>query len=270
MLKHIKEIAIGFGIYVFYIIAGSFMMQTLPDLWGHFLWQFVGIGIGFLYLRLKNRKEQIIHDFFPTGSQVFLFGLLLTLVWIIGQSLAFSIITNSGDRSFEQYQQTLGVNPLLYLLTSLVFAPISEELIFRGVLYQSFRDHMGHPLVASLFVSGLFALSHGTLVHLFVGIGVSLLSIIVYEMTGKIKYCIITHALHNFLATALSGMIPVFPFMYDLDIMLGFASLVIGFLIGILVRVYQKQRIVKEEIINIEEFGGNAYVKKIEEEKENA
>lgn len=267
MLKHIKEISIGFGIYVFYILIGSLMMQMLPDLWGHFLWQFVGIGFGFFYLYWKKQKEQIIHDFFPTGKQVLLFGLLLTLVWIVGQSLAFSIITNSGDRSFEQYQQTLGVNPLLYLLTSLVFAPISEELIFRGVLYRSFRDHMGHPLVAGLFVSCLFALSHGTAVHLFVGMGVSLLSIIVYEMTGKIIYCIITHALHNFLVTALSGIIPVFPFMYDLNIMVILATLISGLLIGILVRVYQKQRIVKEEII--EEFGGNAYVKKVEDKKED-
>lgn len=89
-------------------------------------------------------------------------------------------------------------------------------------------------------------------------------------MTGKIKYCIITHALHNFLATALSGIIPVFPFMYNLDIMVLLAALVSGLLIGILVRVYQKQRIVKEEFINIEEFGGNAYVKKVCEEKKNA
>lgn len=86
-------------------------------------------------------------------------------------------------------------------------------------------------------------------------------------MTDKIKYCIITHALHNFLATALSGIIPVFPFMYDLNIMVGLAALVIGLFIGILVRVYQNQRMVKEEII--EEFGGNAYVKKVEDKKEN-
>lgn len=87
-------------------------------------------------------------------------------------------------------------------------------------------------------------------------------------MTDKIKYCIITHALHNFLATALSGIIPVLSFMYDLNIMVGLSALVIGLFIGILVRVYQNQRMVKEEII--EEFGGNAYVKKVEDKKENA
>lgn len=86
-------------------------------------------------------------------------------------------------------------------------------------------------------------------------------------MTDKIKYCIITHALHNFLATALSGIIPVLSFMYDLNIMVGLSALVIGLFIGILVRVYQNQRMVKEEII--EEFGGNAYVKKVEDKKEN-
>lgn len=89
-------------------------------------------------------------------------------------------------------------------------------------------------------------------------------------MTGNITYCVITHALHNFLATFISGIIPVFPFMLDLDIMVGLAGLVVGLLIGILVRVYQNQKVVKEEVISIEEFGGNAYVKKVEEEKENA
>lgn len=89
-------------------------------------------------------------------------------------------------------------------------------------------------------------------------------------MIGNITYSIITHALHNFLATALSGIIPVLSFMYDLKIMVGLAALVVGLLIGILVRVYQSQKVVKEEVIYIEELRGNAYVKKIEEEKEKA
>ena len=89
-------------------------------------------------------------------------------------------------------------------------------------------------------------------------------------MTGNITYCVITHALHNFLATAISGIIPVLPFMYDLNIMVGLAALVVGVLIGILVRVYQNQKVIKEDVISIEEFVGNAYVKKVEEEKENA
>lgn len=81
-------------------------------------------------------------------------------------------------------------------------------------------------------------------------------------MTGNITYCVITHALHNFLATAISGIIPVLPFMYDLNIMVGLAGLVVGLLIGILVRVYQNQKVIKEDLIFIEEFGKNAYVKK--------
>lgn len=124
------------------------------------------------------------------------------------------------------------------MLISLVFAPISEEFVFRGILYRSLRDRAKYPLISALIVSFIFAVAHGTIVHLFVGFSVSLVGIILYERTGKISYSVFSHLIHNFLATGLSGLIPVMGFMYNLTLMIFIGISFILILIYLLYRTY--------------------------------
>ena len=86
---------------------------------------------------------------------------------------------------------------LLVLVTAYsVFAPLFEEILFRGFLYRNMRDRVG-PMVALIGSSLLFAVAHldaQNMIPLF-GIGLSLG--ILYEKTGSLLVPICVHGLWN-------------------------------------------------------------------------
>jgi hypothetical protein len=80
-------------------------------------------------------------------------------------------------------------------------APVTEEIIFRSVLYLPLRSKAG-PLAAALIVSLAFASVHfytWGLLHLFV-IGMTLVA--VFETTGTLLGPIVVHGAYNALAVA--------------------------------------------------------------------
>lgn len=276
-MKNIKKLSLGLFIFLAYVFLGGILIKVFPGLWGVFVWHLSGIAVGVLYLNRNSAIKWWQGSFFPTGKQIFIYSLLLVLVWIVGQSLAFSIIENVGDSAFGVYQDRTGIDPGLYVIISLIVAPISEEYIFRGLLYRSIRDNTKYPLISAIITSWVFCFAHGTLVHLFVGFALSLLSIMVYERTCNIKYSIITHMLHNFLATGLSGIIPVTGFMYNLNIMISVACFVVLLLLYLLFKTYKmketlriKRTLLGGDSILSEEFSiGSEDEFYGEEEKEN-
>jgi membrane protease YdiL (CAAX protease family) len=83
------------------------------------------------------------------------------------------------------------------LLGSIVFAPLFEELIFRGLLYGTLRTRLAWPLAAT--TSGLvFALAHGYGVIGFLSVFLSgVLWAWVYERTGSLLPSILAHVANN-------------------------------------------------------------------------
>lgn len=67
-------------------------------------------------------------------------------------------------QSLMQADDTLLMR-ILVILTMGVFVPIAEELLFRGVLFQSFCNHLRVPM-AMLFTAVCFACTHGDLQRL--------------------------------------------------------------------------------------------------------
>lgn len=91
--------------------------------------------------------------------------------------------------------------------TAIVLAPVIEEPLFRGILYQSCRD-AGHPRLGLLATSLVFGIVHGNLptlvpLTLFGGYQCWL-----YERTGNLLACILTHAGFNavFVVLTLTGV----------------------------------------------------------------
>jgi membrane protease YdiL (CAAX protease family) len=83
------------------------------------------------------------------------------------------------------------------LLGSIVFAPLFEELIFRGLLYGTLRTRLAWPLAAA--TSGLvFALAHGYGVIGFLSVFLSgVLWAWVYERTGSLLPSVLAHVANN-------------------------------------------------------------------------
>lgn len=67
-------------------------------------------------------------------------------------------------QSLMQADDTLMMR-ILVIFTMGIFVPIAEELLFRGVLFQSFCNHLRVPM-AMLFTAICFACTHGDLQRL--------------------------------------------------------------------------------------------------------
>jgi membrane protease YdiL (CAAX protease family) len=83
------------------------------------------------------------------------------------------------------------------LLGSVVFAPVFEELIFRGLLYGTLRARLSWPLAAAGSAL-VFALAHGYGIAGFLSVFLSgLLWAWIYERTGSLLPSMAAHAVNN-------------------------------------------------------------------------
>jgi len=89
---------------------------------------------------------------------------------------------------------------ILLVVLAVVVAPLTEEMIFRGLFQTMIRSYLGRPWLAIVVTSVLFAMVHGDLAHwpalfiLALGLGYA------YERSGSLFRPIFMHAMFNGLA----------------------------------------------------------------------
>ena len=84
-----------------------------------------------------------------------------------------------------------------YLVIIAVFiAPIFEEIIFRGLIYQGLKKHMG-VLKAVLVSSIIFSLLHFSIAQFLPILGLGVLLCFIFEHTGSLIPAIAIHMLNN-------------------------------------------------------------------------
>ena len=92
----------------------------------------------------------------------------------------------------------------LAFLAVVVAAPLAEELVFRGLVHR-LASHLWGPWPAAVVSALVFGVVHGEPWYLFGLVGIGFVLAVVYEATGSLVACWITHAVHN--AISLSMMI---------------------------------------------------------------
>ncbi len=90
----------------------------------------------------------------------------------------------------------------LAFLTVVVAAPLAEELIFRGLLHR-LSSRLWGPWAATAISSLIFGIVHGEPWYLFGLIGVGIVLAVVYEATGSVLACWVTHMVHNAISLAM-------------------------------------------------------------------
>ena len=131
------------------------------------------------------------------GSLLFtaLYAALLTAVGL-GDSLPAGLP--------EEIREMPGALRIVSALLIVLWAPLSEELFFRGFLFQGMAAGMG-PGGAAVASALLFSVSHGTPVLLLPVFVSGLLLAWLFIRTRSLNACIAAHALQNALAFAVAG-----------------------------------------------------------------
>jgi membrane protease YdiL (CAAX protease family) len=122
----------------------------------------------------------------------------------IGVDIALGLVTEAADvpaHWTEWFDEDLAWGSsgvvVASLLGTIVFAPVLEEIVFRGLLYGTLRRRLGWP-AAAVLAAAVFAAAHGYGVAGFGSVFASgLMWSVAYEKTGSLLPGMAAHAANN-------------------------------------------------------------------------
>jgi membrane protease YdiL (CAAX protease family) len=136
---------------------------------GKFEWNTLGIGCGLL---IGSYIIIIVHN-----ALLFLFG-----------------VDTQGENILKLFAEL--DSPVWFLIVGAIFAPLVEEIFFRGFLFQGFRERYGW-MTAMFLSAAIFAAAHLDLVVLIPTFILGCLLAYVYQRSNSIWPGIILHFLVN-------------------------------------------------------------------------
>lgn len=152
-----------------------------------------GVLLWFIYTRfLKHSETQ--PDF--NKKQMFRLVLLQVPIWLCCQITATFII-NTFPSWYPAADSAMdSTNALEYILLCMVLAPVTEELLFRGVWYKCYEQLFGF-VPAAVLSSVMFGLMHGNIPQGYVAVMLGLFYACAVRRTGRLRTSIILHAVAN-------------------------------------------------------------------------
>lgn len=141
-------------------------------------------------------------------SAWFVIFLLFLVSYVFGQAVTAYVGIKLPSDYVNTYRDLKSYELYLYLFVAVTFGPIVEEFLFRGFFYKYLRR--GYSVFVCAIVSSVvFGLSHGTTEHMPMTCAFGLFLCFIFELTGKIRYCIGFHILANLLGMVYIVSIPI-------------------------------------------------------------
>ena len=189
------------------VVAGEFEASTTPLLVATVASQVVGLLLALGYLALRQRLSWRILGPVRPGFVQALLGLAVGIGGTILAYLVNAVITLVFEPDAPVEQQLLedvltgGLTSVVVVLAAVVFAPLAEEVLFRGLLFQSLRRRLG-MWAAAVIAAGVFCVVH---VEIIVSqplalVGLFVLAVVFawsFHRTGSLVVPIVAHATFN-------------------------------------------------------------------------
>jgi membrane protease YdiL (CAAX protease family) len=125
---------------------------------------------------------------------------LIGIVAVVLQQLGMEPEPQAAERAIEM------LNPVLVVLAIVVFAPIAEEVFFRGVVFNAWLREGGRRF-AFIGSALLFAVIHVSLLSLIPIFALGLMLAWIYDRTGTLLAPIAMHATVNGISVALALLV---------------------------------------------------------------
>lgn len=158
------------------------------------------------YGSLSKDHRTLILTPAPARSPRNIWFALAALLWSLPVNFIYSTFLERFFPDFLEQMMEAGNLPenmliasdplslLLMFIPVVILAPIVEEIIFRGVLYNLLNKRMSLPL-AALISSLIFGIMHGSTFFQTAVIG--LILAFVYQVTGDLRMAMLGHGLNN-------------------------------------------------------------------------
>ena len=175
---------------------------------------------------IKNEKLENPLRFAGIGLGTVGFGLLLTNI-IMKAMAGTELLTSALNLMENAFNAQTNLDGLVLILTVAVGAPIVEELLFRGVLFEELNRYVS--VKTTIFLTALiFGLYHFNILQSPNTLVMGLVMAWTYYKTRSIKASIIIHATNNILALIPiidQGLSPIGIGIYIIFMVIGIYSL---------------------------------------------
>ena len=166
----------------------------------------IALDLGMVLCFIYSKKR---YEFKPIAKPTFKKVVIYILIGIASFLALYPIITcvdsliSSWGITYQEppYAYTT-VNYLISILSLVIFPAVCEELLFRGIIYSGFSRY--GKWIAITLSSVMFAIFHMSIYQTIYPILFGLLLGGIMHRENNIIYCIITHAINNFLSLTLS------------------------------------------------------------------
>lgn len=195
--------------------SSSFVMATLRithdtlDLCSRLYILLIPISLGIILLsqivRFLRGLHSIDKEAFSNVTRRFLLLLLVSVLLAMVKILASHELLlvlgrfSPGAVSSFSTKSALQSRHLGHVLSTVICAPIVEEVAFRGVIFEHLKRRM--PLIPAIIISSLFfGLWHRNPVQIFYTFFMGVIYAFAYAYTGKLLYPMLLHFLNNLLS----------------------------------------------------------------------
>ncbi|WP_185869019.1 CPBP family intramembrane glutamic endopeptidase [Blattabacterium cuenoti] len=200
----------------------------------------------------KNRHIDLSMKLSPWYIYMIIFCMMFCII-IINEYIS-SLVPRDGSvlgnmyKEIEAFMKEEAKNPIPFFSTTVLLAPICEEVLFRGIILNGMLKNKIHPIKAILFSSFLFGVTHMNPWQFVGGLFIGSFIGFIYFVTSSIIDCIILHIFNN--TFAIFGMFffikneEIFSRKIDFNLLL---ILVISFTIVITGSIFLLKRRKKEK-----------------------
>lgn len=144
------------------------------------------------------------------------YTLIICLSGMFLFNIVFALLINLIDGPVNSVNQSglnsiMGYDNLKFIMMTVIFAPILEEIVFRGGIFRVLRGKIGF-FIAAFVSSFLFGFMHifssllmgefSDMVYLLLYGGLGMALAYAYEYNHSIFSCIILHMVYNFIASS--------------------------------------------------------------------
>ncbi|BBA17505.1 CAAX amino terminal protease [Blattabacterium cuenoti STAT] len=159
----------------------------------------------FFFISHQAQKKNLIIDLSTRLSSWYIYLILFCMMFcmIIINEYISSLVPRDGPilgnmyKEIEEFLKEEIKNPIPFFSTTILLAPICEEVLFRGIILNGMLKNNIHPIKAILFSSFLFGLTHMNPWQLVGGIIIGSFIGFIYFITSSIIDCILLHVFNN-------------------------------------------------------------------------
>ncbi|MCI8432968.1 MAG: HAD hydrolase-like protein [Lachnospiraceae bacterium] len=140
----------------------------------------------------------------PAKNYVLLAGAALGAMFGLNMLLELTGLTDNSAVYQQVSESQYSVSIWLGLIVYAVAAPLAEELLFRGIIYNSLKG-LFKPVAAMLAAAAFFGVYHGNSIQGIYGFLMGCLFIYAYEYFGDFRAAVALHAVVNFFSYLLGN-----------------------------------------------------------------